>query len=537
MVSLVIGGIGLFLLGMWLMSEGLKLAAGDTLHAILARWTSTPARGFLTGLGLTGLVQSSSAVSMATIGFANAELLTLGQAIWVIYGANVGTTFTGWIVQFLGLRVDVGLYAMPLVGLGTALRLTGGGGRRAAWGQALAGFGLLFLGIATLKSGFEELASTVALPDADGGSPADLLLYLAFGIVLTTLMQSSSAVLVVVMSALASGLVTLPLAAAMTLGAAVGTTLTAILAAVGATATAKRVASAHVIFACLAALIGFVLLRPLLGGITWALGVAGVVPEPTLVLVLFFTGIKLVGVAAIWPLTPALTRFLETRFTAGEGTAVRLQYLDHNVLQVPALALEAALRETARLRGLASAAIAAWLAEPAAAAPLARAADDVRGLADGIADFLAQLSGAPLTSEEVARLQLLLRTLQHYRAAVYDAQRAAGTIAESPAIPPERRELARAIAAAIDRPETMAKALERQLKDEREGLKARLLARAAAGRLSLEAMDAHLRGMNAELRMLRHLRKGHRYIEGFHETAAADHPAAEEEIAAEPAPV
>jgi len=239
MVSTVIGGLGLFLLGMWLMSEGLKLAAGDTLHAILARWTSSPGRGFLTGLGLTGLVQSSSAVSMATIGFANAGLLTLGQAIWVIYGANVGTALTGWIVQFLGFRVDVGLYAMPFVGLGMALRLTGGDSRRAAWGQALAGLGLLFLGIATLKSGFEGLATTGALPEADGGAPGDLLLYLGLGIVLTTLMQSSSALLVIAMSALASGVVTLPLAAAMVLGAAVGTTTTAVLAALGAVVTER----------------------------------------------------------------------------------------------------------------------------------------------------------------------------------------------------------------------------------------------------------------------------------------------------------
>lgn len=518
MTAQVIGGLGLFLMGMWLMTEGLKRAAGDALRAILERWTSNPARGFVTGLALTGAVQSSSAVTMATIGFANAGLLTLSQSVWVIYGANVGTTLTGWIVQLLGFRLDIGAYAMPLVGLGMALRLTGGDGRRAAYGQALAGFGVLFLGIAALKGGFEGLAQDLAVPRAGHGVLVDRLIYLGVGIVLTTLMQSSSALLVVALSLLASGIVTLDDAGAMVLGAAIGTTTTAILASIGATPTAKRVASAHVVFATLAALIGFVLLGPLMAAIERGVEALGLAPEPTLVLVLFFTAVKLAGVAAIWPVTPALIRLLERRFRADEAEPARLAYLDRTVMEVPSVALAAAVRETERLRDRAEAAIDAWLADPHRGRPaLDRAAAEIRGLADGIAGFLGRLTAAALSPDEVARSQLLLRLLQHYVTALYDAQRAAAALAEAGIHPAERARLEAAIRDVIARPETMAKARETALKADLAAAKERLLAEAAAGRITFDALDATLRGMNAEIRMLRRLRKGRHYLATFGE--------------------
>lgn len=520
MIAEVVGGLGLFLLGMWLMTDGLRLAAGDTLRDILARWTSSPWRGFATGVGLTGIVQSSSVVSMTTIGFANAGLVTLGQAIWVIYGANVGTTLTGWIVQFVGFRLDIGLYAMPAVGIGMALKLAGGG-RRAALGQAVAGFGVLFLGIAGLKDGFAATATSFALPQFEGAGPAERLVYLGAGLALTTLMQSSSAFLVVALSALSSGLVSLSQAAAMVLGSVVGTTTTAIVAAIGGTPTAKRVASSHVIFACLAASLGFVLMIPLLGGVAAGIDAAGLVASETLVLVLFFTAVKLVGVLAIAPLTPALTRFLERRFEPPEDEAAQLRHLDRNVLQVPSLALHAGLSEVARLRAMSTEAIEAWLAAPQAGGTLAATAATAHLLADRIAAVLADLTRTTLGGEDVRQVQLLLRILQHYLAALHDAQRAAATLTEAPGMPPERRELEAEIREAIRHPERMEKALEKRLKAERDMLKEGLLARVADGRLSLEALDAHFRGMNAELRMLRHLRKGHRYIEDF-ATAVAD---------------
>ncbi|MDP1555915.1 MAG: Na/Pi symporter, partial [Hyphomonas sp.] len=154
----LLGGVGLFLLGMNLLTDGLKLAAGDGLRAILRRWTGTPIRGLSAGAMLTGLVQSSSAVTVATIGFVNAGLLTLNQAVWVIFGANIGTTMTGWLVSLIGLKIDVGAMALPFIGIGMLGRLvTAHRPRASGIGQAVAGFGLFFLGIGILKDGFGEL--------------------------------------------------------------------------------------------------------------------------------------------------------------------------------------------------------------------------------------------------------------------------------------------------------------------------------------------------------------------------------------------
>lgn len=124
-VNAVLDGLGLFLIGMWLMTDGLKLAAGNTLRDILFTWTNTRARALGTGFMITGLVQSSSAVTVATIGFADAALLSLEQAIWVIFGSNLGTTMTGWIVALVGFKVNMEYLALPLIGIGMILRLTG----------------------------------------------------------------------------------------------------------------------------------------------------------------------------------------------------------------------------------------------------------------------------------------------------------------------------------------------------------------------------------------------------------------------------
>jgi phosphate:Na+ symporter len=238
------------------------------------------------------------------------------------------------------------------------------------------------------------------------------------------------------------------------------------------------------------------------------------VAEPTLVLVVFFTVVKLAGVAAIWPVTPALVRFLETRFRAGEAAPARLAYLDRTVMEVPAVALAAAVRETERLRDMAEAATAAWLADPHRGRPaLDRAAVEIRAIADQIAEYLARITGAALSPDEVARAQLLLRLLQHYVTALYDAQRAAAALAEAGILPEERHALQAAIGAVIARPETMSKARETALKADLAAAKDRLLAAAGAGRVGFEALDATLRGMNAEIRMLRRLRKGRHYLE------------------------
>ena len=160
-IATILGGLGIFLLGVTLMTEGLKLAAGEGLKDALARSTRTPLRGLAFGFVVTSLVRSSSAVTVATIGFVNAGLLNLSQSLGVVYGANIGTTTTGWLVALVGLDFRIETLAMPLIGLGMLARLAGGDRRIGALGEALAGFGLFFIGIDYLQEAFAGFADEI----------------------------------------------------------------------------------------------------------------------------------------------------------------------------------------------------------------------------------------------------------------------------------------------------------------------------------------------------------------------------------------
>ncbi|HCB09348.1 MAG TPA: MFS transporter, partial [Alteromonas sp.] len=243
-----IGGLGLFILAIGLMTEGLKAAAGSSLRRILTTWTNTPLRGIFSGFLMTAIVQSSSAVTVASLGFVNAGLLSLRQVLGIIFGANIGTTMTGWLVAVLGFHLNVEAFALPLVGIGMALKLTQQQGRLAALGQTLVGFGLFFIGIGVLKDAFDGVMQTFSVSQFSADGLTGIFVYLLIGIVITVLTQSSSASIAITITAAASGLIELYSAGAMVIGANIGTTSTAAFAAIGATSAAKRAAAAQVIF-------------------------------------------------------------------------------------------------------------------------------------------------------------------------------------------------------------------------------------------------------------------------------------------------
>jgi len=363
-----VGGIGLFLLGMRLMTDGLKIAAGDTLRQILATATRSRWRGLLSGVLITTMVQSSSAVIFATVGFVNAGLLTLSQAIGVIYGSNLGTTLTSWIVALLGFNVNLQAVAMPGIGVGMGLWVAFGSRHWGALGQALAGLGLFFLGIDVLKESFADVGDAGALASWAGRGILSLLLFVAIGMLLTVLMQSSSAALAVTLTAAAGGLIPFAAAAAMVIGANVGTTSTAAFAAIGATAPARRAAMAHVAFNAITALAAFLSLPVLL----WLVGLLGDVMgtggQIAVLLAIFHTLTKAMGVALMWPLTPWLVRHLERRFRSTEEDESLPRHLDRNVQAAPTLALDALALELHRMnataRGLAAAALSGEGARP-----------------------------------------------------------------------------------------------------------------------------------------------------------------------------
>ncbi|MCD9028359.1 Na/Pi symporter [Luteimonas sp. BDR2-5] len=349
-----IGGIGLFLLGMRLMTDGLTASAGGALRGILSTATRNPLRAVGSGLLITTTVQSSSAVIFATIGFVNAGLLSLHQAIGVIYGANLGTTLTSWLVAVTGFDLDIGAWALPAIGIGAVLWAVARGSRNGALGQALAGFGLFFLGISVLHDAFSHLGNDFSLDAIGGDSPLGILAFVAIGIVLTLLTQSSSATLAITLTAAGGGLVSLDHAAGMIIGANVGTTSTAVLAALGATAPAKRVAAAHVAFNVVTAAAALLLLPALLwlartigGSMTGTVQVA-------LVLAVFHTLTKLLGIGLMWPLTPRLVRMLERRFRGTGEDEGKPRFLDRNVQATPVLAVDALGLELRRMGTIAN---------------------------------------------------------------------------------------------------------------------------------------------------------------------------------------
>jgi phosphate:Na+ symporter len=412
--SLLAGGIGLFLLGMGLMTDGLRQAAGTALKDILTRSTRTRTRALASGFAATALVQSSSAVTVAAIGFVNAGLLALGPVLWVLFGSNVGTTVTGWLVAVLGLKVKIDALALPLIAGGMLMRLTGPATRRGGWGLALAGFGVLFLGIAMLRDGFTEVAAQVQLPHGEG--PIGVAAHVGLGIVLTVLMQSSSAATALVLTAAQGGLLDLPSAAVVVIGSNIGTTVTAVIAAVGATSNARRAAAAHVLFNVITAVAALAALPGLLALTRYLSDLLGEGGNLATALALFHTVFNVVGVLLMWPLADRLGAFLLRRFRTAEEDEARPRYLDAATALVPALGVEALSREVSRFGGIAVRA-AADLADPAAPSQtdaLARAGLTLGALDAAIDEFVVRLNRAGMAPETARRLAAVLRRGAYY---------------------------------------------------------------------------------------------------------------------------
>ncbi len=340
MLLYVFGGVGLFLLGMVILTDGLKAFAGESLRQALVRFTGTPLKAFASGALITVMVQSSSATTVTLIGFVSAGLLTFPQAVGVVLGASLGTTGTGWLVASLGLKVSLGHYALLLVGSGAFLKLLGRG-RLKSLGLALAGFGLIFVGIDTLQQGMQTLSTMFSPSDLPGGGIGAHLLTMAVGAAMTVVMQSSSAAVATTLTALHTGTVDFERAATLVIGAAVGTTVTGGLAVIGGTVPAKRTALAHILFNLATALVALILLPALLWGISQAQ--AYLLLEPgALSLAAFHTTFIGIGVALFLPFVNAFARGIE-RLVPDTGPRLT-RHLDATLLQAPAVALEATRR-------------------------------------------------------------------------------------------------------------------------------------------------------------------------------------------------
>ena len=279
----LLGALGMFLYGMNLMSSGLQKAAGDRLRGFLSAMTSNPFKGVMTGLGITTVIQSSSATTVMVVSFVNAGLLTLAQAIGVIMGANIGTTVTAWLVSWLGFKADISILAVPLMAVGFILSISKQDRRRNI-SELIVGFSLLFLGLSLMKNSVPDLQQTPEvlsfIQGWQGYGFGSVLIFLVLGTILTLVLQSSSATMALTLIMLNLGWIRFDMACAMVLGENIGTTITANIAASVGNSSAKRSALAHTVFNLFGvvwALIAYPFLLKLVGVITS--GIFGV-PNP-----------------------------------------------------------------------------------------------------------------------------------------------------------------------------------------------------------------------------------------------------------------
>ena len=278
----LLGALGMFLYGMNLMSSGLQKAAGDRLRGLLSSMTSNPFKGVMTGLGVTTVIQSSSATTVMVVSFVNAGLLTLAQAIGVIMGANIGTTVTAWMVSWLGFKADISLLAVPLMLLGF-LFSNSKKNQRQNIGELIVGFCLLFLGLSFMKESVPDLRETPQVlefvKEWSGHGFGSVLIFLAFGTVLTLILQSSSATMAITLIMLSMGWIPFNMACAMVLGENIGTTITANIAASIGNTQAKRAAMSHTIFNVFGVIWALILFKPFLGLVGKIIEVFGL-PNP-----------------------------------------------------------------------------------------------------------------------------------------------------------------------------------------------------------------------------------------------------------------
>ncbi len=510
----LLGGIGLFLLGMMLMTDGLKAAAGPVLGQVIRSSTQTRLRGLISGIVVTTLVQSSSAVTVAAIGFVNAGLLTFSQSLWVIFGSNVGTTTIGWLVALVGFKIDIEAAALPLIGVGMALRLSGADTRRGAAGGALAGFGILFLGIDFLQQAFSNADEAFNLAAWSGHGFWSVLGFVLVGLLLTVIMQSSAASLTIVLTLAAAGVLPLQEAAAAVIGANVGTTVTALLAAIGATPSARRAAAAHILFNVLTGCVALLLLPLLIAAVDHLQDAFQLDSSPAVSLALFHTVFNVLGVLLMWPLGTHFANFLLHRFRTREEEISQPRYLDRNVASVPSLAADALHRELVRFGGMAVGSVWSRLGLLAGQATRPDESAALPKLNRAIADFVARTSRSSMSADTAQMLASLLRVQRYYETCgelapdIATGQDAIAALGDTP--------LRQDLLALVDfadvlliqlNPDTepfapLSEAQADEFEDRYQHLKAGLLTAGACGEIDIDTMESLTRSFSTLRRVI-----------------------------------
>ncbi|MFT5660738.1 MAG: phosphate:Na+ symporter [Sulfurimonas sp.] len=350
----IAAGVSIFLFGMLTLEEGFKAFSGGTLEKILKKSTDKLHKSISFGFVATAIMQSSSLVSVLTISFIGAGLIGLSQGIGIILGANIGTTTGAWLMAGFGLKVKISAYAMPMLVFGVILIFQKAKALKGI-GYILAGLGFLFLGIHYMKDGFEAFKESIDLASFAVDGFKGLMIFIGIGILATVVMQSSHATIVLILAALSVGQITYENALALTIGANIGTTITAVIGSLSSNIDGKRLAGAHFIFNIVTAIIAVIFINQimdLVAAISDFIGIAS--DNHTLRLAVFDSFFKIMGVIMFIPFVDTLVKFLEKTLNSKDKIPEvesydTAQYLNDSVLEIPATAMAAIERETKHL--------------------------------------------------------------------------------------------------------------------------------------------------------------------------------------------
>ncbi|MDX9813751.1 MAG: Na/Pi symporter [Sulfurimonas sp.] len=348
-LTTMLSGVAIFIVGMSFMQDGFKQLSGGFLQKALERFTSNIHYAIITGFLSTSLVQSSTIITLITISFMSAELLTLAQGIGVIFGSNLGSTTTAWIVSSLGADVKISAYAFVMIVFGVVFRFAKSNVTKGA-GSVLLGLGFIFLGIAYMKDGFEVLKDSIDFTSYAVDGFKGVFLYIAIGALATIIVQTSAASLAIAITALSSGSLTYINALAFGVGANIGTVLTAVLASFASNENGKRVAASHVIFNILTALIVTIFIYQLRDIIDFLAPLLGIDEQNYgMKLALFLTLTRVLGITILVPFIPKMVEILEKTIKPKISSAAKPKYLSEGVLSSPDISLAATRKEVINL--------------------------------------------------------------------------------------------------------------------------------------------------------------------------------------------
>ncbi|MBU1169214.1 MAG: Na/Pi cotransporter family protein [Proteobacteria bacterium] len=354
LMSGLAGGLGLFLYGMKMMSEGLQKVAGNGLRGFLEKLTMNRVVGTMAGAIVTAIIQSSSATTVMVVGFVNAGLMDLMQALSVVLGANVGTTITAQLISF-----KVGALAYPAIGLGVVLRMFTHEKKIHYYGEVLIGFGLLFTGLDVMKDSFVPLKHNEAFRHAFVYFSTNPLMAVFAGAILTMVVQSSSATIGITIALASTGLIDFYAACALVLGENIGTTITANLAAIGTSPTARRAAFGHFLINVLGVAYMLFFLKLFIAGVDWFtpgdpnfINAEGIRPDIDRHIANLHTGFNILNVIVFLPILHLLAKLCEKIIPGKDSIEHKLLFLDDRLIETPSFGVSQAIKEVKRMSGV-----------------------------------------------------------------------------------------------------------------------------------------------------------------------------------------